>query len=160
MKTSKKTRALQRRALDQKLNGVHFPDPPRQGWIKAVRESLLMTSAQLAERLAVAQPVVTNMEKREAVKKITLETLERAATALNCRLVYAFVPNEKSLEVALDQQTKRAATEISKVAGHSMALENQGVGQTETAAQIRDLAQELKHKGDRRIWAMKKGKQK
>ena len=155
MKTNKKALTLQRRSLDQKLRNEALKSlqpPPGRGWIKAIRESLMMTSAQLAERMGIAQAVVMNMERRESKKTVSLNTLERAAAAMNCKLVYAIVPIDESLEKTLDKQSIKAAGEIAKSTTHSMRLENQAVQPTETHAQIQDLAAELKLKGDRRIW--------
>ncbi len=161
MKTNKKTLTLQRRSLDQKFKYDVFknhPQPPGRGWIKAIRESLMMTSTQLAGRMNIAQAAVINMELREAKKTISLDTLERAAAALNCKLVYAIIPIDESLEKTLDKQVFKAAIEIAKLTTHSMSLENQSVQLSETRAQIQDLATELKLKGDRRIWTSDKNK--
>lgn len=155
MKSNKKALTIQRRALDQKLKFELLQNIPipKRGWIKAVREALMMTSGQLAARMGIAQAAVMNMEKREGKKKVTLETIERAATAMNCRLVYVLIPLEGSLEKTLDEQALRVATQIAKPITHSMSLENQSVLSQETQAQIQDLAQELKFKGDKRIWS-------
>jgi len=64
---------------------------PSRGWIRAIRETLGMTTRQLAERLGVKQPTLAELEKNEASGNITVKSLERAAEALGCRLVYALV---------------------------------------------------------------------
>src|SRR6266567_3571094 len=68
--------------------------PPVRGWIKAIREALGMSSAQLAKRLKIKQPTVTAMEQSELKGTIQLATLRRIAAAMNCTLVYALVPND------------------------------------------------------------------
>ncbi len=40
--------------------------PPVRGWIKAIREALGMSTAQLAKRLNVTQPSVTALEQSDA----------------------------------------------------------------------------------------------
>ena len=83
----------------------HFSDfgpvarykPPVKGWIRALREALGMTTDQLAHRLGVKQPSVMQMQQSEAKGSIELATLRRVADALDCTLVYAFLP-KKSLE--------------------------------------------------------------
>ena len=40
--------------------------PPVRGWIKAIREALGMSTAQLAKRLGVKQPSVVALERSEA----------------------------------------------------------------------------------------------
>src|SRR5688572_16631363 len=68
--------------------------PPNRGWIRAIREALGMTTAQLATRLGVRQPSVVAIEQSEERGSIELATLRRAAEALNCSLVYALVPKQ------------------------------------------------------------------
>src|SRR5258708_3892029 len=67
---------------------------PSRGWIRAIREALGMTTAQLAKRLQVHQPRVIELEKGEATGNITVRSLERAAEALGCKLIYLLVPHE------------------------------------------------------------------
>ena len=61
---------------------------PEKGWIKAVREALGMTTAQLGKRLGVSQQRAAMLEKAEADCSITLRSLENAAHTLGCRVVY------------------------------------------------------------------------
>jgi predicted DNA-binding mobile mystery protein A len=82
--------------------------PPVRGWIKAIREGLGMSSAQLAKRLLVRQPSVANMEQSEAKGTIELATLRRVAEALDCTLIYALVPN-KPLEVMVQERARAGA---------------------------------------------------
>lgn len=84
---------------------------PSRGWIRAIREALGMTTGQLAKRLGVHQPRVVELERGEATGNITIKSLERAAKALGCRLVYALVPEEpladtisKRASILADQQ--------------------------------------------------------
>jgi len=86
-----------------------------------------MTTAQLAKRLGVAQPSVIGLEKAEASKVVTIATLERAAHALDCTLVYALVPR-KPLETIVRERARDAAQERLRTISHSMALEDQRVG--------------------------------
>ena len=155
MKSNKKTLTLQRRSLDQKIRSEPLQSiaVPRKGWLKGIREALMMTSEQLAERMGIVQAGVMNMEKRELKKTVSLNMLERAATAMNCRLVYAVIPISGSLEKTIDDQSLFAAKKIAKPIMHSMNLENQSVLPPETRLQIQEMAQELKLKGDRRIWS-------
>src|SRR5690349_16241493 len=99
--------AAQARArLDERfksLGPVAEFKPPVRGWIKAVREALGMTSAQLAERLKVKQPSVVAIEQSEEKGTIELQTLRRVAEALDCTLVYALVPNRPLEESVRDR---------------------------------------------------------
>ena len=53
-----------------------------------------MTSGQLAKRLGVQQPRVIELERGEVSGNITVRSLERAAEALGCELVYVLVPEK------------------------------------------------------------------
>jgi len=90
-------RATARRQLDKRLSSLQnrelFVRPPR-GWLKAIREALGMTTTQLGQRLGVVQSRVVAIEQGESKGSITLNSLEKAAQALDCRLVYALVPEQ------------------------------------------------------------------
>jgi len=138
-------RASARKNLDKRLNPLMNADalarPPR-GWIRAIREALGMTSAQLAGRLGITQPSAVGLEKAEADKAITLQTLERAARALDCTLVYALVPR-KPLETLVHERAREAARERLRTISHSMSLEDQRVAEDDERSQLERLAQKL-----------------
>ena len=48
---------------------------PERGWLRAIRQALGMTTAQLAKRLDVSQPRIVEIEKGEADRTITLKSL-------------------------------------------------------------------------------------
>src|SRR5712692_2909237 len=79
--------------------------PPVRGWIKGIRESLGMTTVQLAKRLGVKQPSVVAIEQSEVKGTIELATLRRVAEALDCTLAYALVPN-KPLEQTVRERAR------------------------------------------------------
>jgi len=146
---------LARRHLDTRLSRLR--SAPRQtkpavGWIRAIRESLGMSSAQLAARMGVSQPRVTALEHGEAAESVTIKTLQRAAEALNCTLVYALVPNE-SLEQIVRHQARAVAAEHVAAAEHTMALEGQQVSDAEARKeQIAEATAFLMMKGSRALW--------
>ena len=70
-----------------------------------------------------------------------LNTLRRAADALDCELVYAFVPRRSLEEQVLEQARARAEAEVRRIA-HSMALEDQAVSARETESLIEARTQE------------------
>jgi predicted DNA-binding mobile mystery protein A len=157
MKTNKALIKTQRKSLDEKLKiyaSAKRVLNPKAGWIRAIREALGMTTAQLAERMGIQQSGVTLLEQREVSKTVSLETLQRAARAMNCELIYAIVPKD-SLEKTIDDQAAKAAKEILKRTVHTMDLELQGAGEAETKLHHAELATELKNKLDRRLWGMK-----
>ena len=147
-------RAIARKQLDKRLNLLNNVDtlarPPR-GWIKAIRESLGMTTAQLAKRLGVSQPRVLGIEKAEVSGAIKLESLERAARALDCRLVYALVPR-KPLESLVEDRARNLARKRLRATSHSMALEDQRVDQVDEQEHLERLVQKLLDQPGSALW--------
>jgi predicted DNA-binding mobile mystery protein A len=94
-----------------------------------------MSGVQFARRLKVSPQSVDALEKSEANGSIKIETLRRAAEALDCTLVYALVPNT-SLEDAVHDRARRIALrDLGRVA-HTMKLEAQGTGDADLEARI------------------------
>ena len=118
------------RHLDQRFAALKplaaAPRPPK-GWIRAIRDALGMTTAQFARRLGMAQPSVIALEKSEASNRITLRTLERAAEALGCRVVYALVPEKPLAETVRERAGLVAARKLAAVE-QTMKLEDQSAG--------------------------------
>lgn len=108
------------RALRQKLAR------PNQGWIRAIRQALGMTAEQLGHRMGITQATLSGLEASEINGAIRLATLRKAAEAMNCTLVYAFVPNTSLEEIVQDQARKVAAEQLKPVE-HTMLLENQSL---------------------------------
>jgi predicted DNA-binding mobile mystery protein A len=124
---------------------------PGKGWVRSIRQALGMSGRQLAERMGVEPPRITEMEKAEAGGTLTLRTLRRAADALDCRLVYALVPNT-SLEDTLRRQATKAARERLGRVSHSMRLEDQALGTGEEGELLRERAEDLMREMPRRLW--------
>jgi predicted DNA-binding mobile mystery protein A len=151
-----RTRNLMRKHLDQRLGQLRPVAPlvarPETGWIRSIRQSLGMTAAQLAQRMGVSQPRIIALERAEATGAVELKTLQRAAEALNCRLVYAFVPNEPLEQVV----RKRAhAVAVARLAGveHAMRLENQGTSPEAQDERLKEATDYLAEHADGSLWA-------
>lgn len=145
-----------RKRLDFRLQVQEWPSSfvpgLHKGWIKSVRTALGMSSRELARRMDKTNSEILAIEKREAQNKVTLETLEKAAHAMGCRLVYALLPATGNFDGMVTAQAKKAASRIVNQTRQSMQLEDQGVDDETTQNQIEDLAHELKQKLDPRIW--------
>jgi predicted DNA-binding mobile mystery protein A len=145
---------MARKQLDKRLNILRNVDvlarPPR-GWIKAIREALGMTTAQLGKRLGVSQPRVPGIEKGEVSGSITLESLERAARALDCRLVYALVPRQP-LETLVEDRARELAKKRLRATSHSMALEDQRVDEADEQEHLERLVQKLIAQPGSALW--------
>jgi predicted DNA-binding mobile mystery protein A len=110
-----------------------------------------MPAEQLGSLMGISKQAVLKLEANEIRKKITLESLERAARALGCDVSYAIVP-ESSLEALLDQRAKLVARRKLARVGHSMALEAQGPPAALNELQVDELANDLKRKLGRELW--------
>lgn len=85
----------------------------------------------------------------EVTRRARLDTLQRAAAALDCDLVYALVPR-RPLEQMVDARARAVANELLGSVGHSMALEGQQVSQS--AAQDQLLEQALRLRDGAGLW--------
>lgn len=119
--------------LEQQLEALRQAQfavrPPVHGWLQAIREGLGQSQTSVAQKLKTSRQAYADLERAEARGAISLKTLERAAGAMECELVYFILPRETAAqtftELAQRQDAKRqhlVATE------HSMALEGQAVG--------------------------------
>ena len=109
---------------------------PSRGWIKAIREALGMTTAQLGQRIGLSQSRITELERAEGARNVTLHSLERAAEALECRLVYILVPN-RSLEDRLTERAEEVAEAKLAAVDQTMRLESQGVANPKQRAAMK-----------------------
>jgi predicted DNA-binding mobile mystery protein A len=136
MRTDIRQKARQR--LDERLLPLkpteRFQVPPK-GWIRAIREALGMTGVQFARRLNIKPQSIDALEKSEANGAIKIETLRRAAEALDCTLVYALVPNSALEEAVRVRARKIALRDLGRVA-HTMRLEAQGTADADLEARI------------------------
>lgn len=136
--------AQSRASLDERfkeLGAVRSYAAPVRGWIKAIREALGMTTVQLAKRLKVKQPTVVAIEQSEVKDSIELATLRRVAEALNCTLVYAFVPN-KPLETMVRDRARQFARRRRAPVEHSMLLEDQAVTEKDAERRLDEIVRE------------------
>lgn len=102
-----------------------FVMPPK-GWVRAIRDAIGMTGRQLGGRLGMTAQAVVSLERSEATGKIQLNTLRRAAEAMDCVLVYALVP-QSSLTEMVELRARELALQALRRVSHSMALEDQQV---------------------------------
>jgi predicted DNA-binding mobile mystery protein A len=134
------------------LAGLVKKPIPRLGWMRLIRQALGMASRQLAKRLECSPSNIRALERREKNGSITLESLNRAAQAMNCRCVYFFVPN-KPFDQLLEDQAHAIAKKHLSTVGHSMELEMQGLSAQQKEQQENDLAQELLRGNPKELWA-------
>jgi predicted DNA-binding mobile mystery protein A len=71
-----------------------------------------MSGSELSKRLGVSYARVGQLERGEVDGSIGLSTLRRVAQALNCELLYVFVPNEPLEDMVRRQARRKAAEEV------------------------------------------------
>ncbi|HUW88056.1 MAG TPA: mobile mystery protein A [Candidatus Paceibacterota bacterium] len=140
---NRESRARDRRTLDNRLK--KFPKKeeftvPRQGWIKSIREALGMSAADLGDRMGIARQSVLTLEESESGGRAGMDSLKRAAEAMDCSFVYAFIPNS-SLENVLRKQIEKVVAQRMGNVSHSMKLEDQVTELTDSVyeALVKDL---------------------
>jgi len=141
-----------RAQLDGRLSPLKPADrwrAPPKGWIRAIRDSLGMSGPQLASRLAIRPQTVEAFEKSETAGTIQLNTLRRAAEALDCVLVYALVP-KTSLDQTVSQRARKIARRRIEQVDHTMRLEDQGTDNSNLDAKIDAYVRDMLK--DRDLW--------
>lgn len=145
--------ARAREALDRRFDGWRqLPAGgarPHGGWVRAIREALGMTTAELGERMGLSQSVVSRMEQSERSGHIQLDTLQRAADALECEVVYALVPR-RPLDDMVTERARALAEQRLRRVGHTMALEEQLVDDAAMAAKLELLIEQ--YRGAPGLW--------
>lgn len=109
-------------------------------WIEYVRLGLGMSLTQLAEKLGVAQSSLSSSVKLEKEGRITIHKLKEIAEAMECDLVYGFVPRKKIEDIIRDQAIKKTIQLMNETETH-MSLEDQKV-KIEKEERLEDLVQE------------------
>lgn len=96
--------------LDRRLAGLDRRVGPRpgRGWIRTLRDALGLSAWELGQRVGVSAVRILQIERAEVEGTLQLSTVQRVATALNCRLVYVLVP-ERPLE-SMDFSRERPRT--------------------------------------------------
>ena len=110
-----------------------------------------MTTGELSQRMGLTQSRISQIERSEELGSIRLDTLQRAAHALNCQVHYVFVPNQPLEDLVLEQALLRARAEVNAVR-HSMALEDQESAQAMYEEKVRELAEGMIDR--RNLWTV------
>ena len=132
----------------KKLSDIRCPP---KGWVRAIRVALGMNGRQLAMRLGMSLPGAFALETNEANGKVTLNTLRKAAEALDCTLVYGFAPRTTLRKMVHNQAVKIARTQVGYVS-HTMQLEDQLPSKKSLEQEIKRVVDDLLNKWPRTLW--------
>ncbi|WP_020591401.1 mobile mystery protein A [Kiloniella laminariae] len=115
---------------------------PAEGWLVSLRKALGMSGTDVARRMGVTRSAVYQAERNERDGAITLAQMEKLASALGGRFVYAIVPEGSVGEVLQAQAYEKAAARVGR-ASALMALESQSLPEGEIRRRIAELAEQL-----------------
>ncbi len=125
--------------------------PLSEGWLKTVRKALGMSGSQLAIRLGVTKGRVSQAESAELSGSATLKSMQNMAQAMDCRFVYAVIP-EKEIESVIKDRAVLKAKEQVRAASTQMALESQALSDEQLACEVDRLASEIIKKMASDLW--------
>ena len=125
---------------------------PVEGWIFNIRQALGISLKQLGKKLKLTPAGVKEMENREKNGSISLNGLKDFASAMNLKFVYAFIPNDGSLEKMIEKRAFEIAQQIVLKTSHTMALEDQQNNPARIKKAIKARAQQIKNEMPKYLW--------
>jgi transcriptional regulator with XRE-family HTH domain len=66
------------------------------GWLRNTRQALFLSTGEMAKRLGITRQAYAKFERKDQEGEITIKTLSKIAEAMNCELVYAIRPKQKT----------------------------------------------------------------
>ena len=88
-------RAIERVKLDREQRYFRYAGRTASfypNWLRRVRRALGVHVTDMARELDVNPSVIYRLEQSEDRKSISLKAMEKAAAAMDCKVVYAIVP--------------------------------------------------------------------
>lgn len=114
-----------------------------------------MNGRQLADRMGVVRSHLSQIEKGEREGTTSIRSLQRAADALGCEFVYAFVPRDgKTFEGLVHERAEEVARRIVEEVATTMALEDQSVDREFRKREIDRFVAELVRSMPRNLWGV------
>lgn len=152
MKAKYKKLALKQ--LDERLSrleSLKTQDVPVKGWVRAIRDALGMSARQLAERIGVNQQRIARIEQDEKGGRVTLNTLQKCAEAMDCVFVYGLLPKD-SLQQTIKTQARCVAAKRMSRSNQMMRLEKQELSDSEKQKLQDELVDEILNAMPRNLW--------
>ena len=125
---------------------------PPEGWLRTVRRALGMSGSQLARRRGVTKSRISRAEQDELTGSVTIKTMRSMAEAMNCRFVYAVVPDREIEEMIKKRAVQKAREQVKSASTH-MALEAQTLSDDQLSFEIDRLASEIVEKMPSDLWS-------
>lgn len=135
MSIKKIVQAQYQSIVDRAVNKPEEQTVPPEGWIRTVRKALGMSGSQLARRLGRTRGAVSNMERAELSGSVSIKNMQQMAEAMNCRFVYAIIPDSSIEELIQNRAKEKAITIVAKANSH-MALEAQALNKEKVEFEV------------------------
>lgn len=143
--------------MDQQLSSIKSLQnlclPPKEGWVRTIRQVLGMTTQQLAGRMGVHRTRVVRIENDEIQHNVTLKTLIHTAQALECDFYYVLVPKTSVIKTLRERAEKTARIILEKI-NYSMKFEKQGVSDKVLKQQYEELVEKLLNGNPKYLWSI------
>jgi len=136
----------------EKFSNIEDIIIPTDGWVNSVRTALKMTLKQLGAKMGITAQSVKEIEMREKVGSISLNTLKEVGNALDMRLIYGFIPRDKTLAMMIEKKAYEIAEKIVMRTSTTMVLEDQKNTSERLKMAILDRANELKSEMPKYLW--------
>jgi predicted DNA-binding mobile mystery protein A len=136
---------LLREQLDKKLEPLKVlakSGMPENGWIKAIREALGMSTSDLGKKVGIDQSRISRLENSEKDGNIKLSSMQKIAQGLEMEFIYGFVTGGK-LEKMVREQAHKIAVERMKRLNHTMRLELQELSNNEKERALKDMIDKI-----------------
>ena len=133
------------RITDKATEQVGSLKVPPEGWLTTMRKALGMSAPQLARRVGVTKAAIYQAECKEREGGITIRKMEKLASSLGGRFVYAIVLDDGGVSNRVRAQARAKAENIVRRASSHMALEKQSLPNERIVQKIKQLANQLVH---------------
>ncbi len=147
-----------KKTLREQLDKKIFPFRKAQeagtvsfGWIKAIREALGMSTAQLGKRVGIDQSRISRLENAEINGNIKLSSMHNIARGLEMEFIYGFVPHVTLEEMVRDQARKIAIERMNRL-NHTMALELQELSDEDKISALKDMVDKILIDNPKDFW--------
>lgn len=124
---------------------------PKEGWIRTMRKALGMSGVQLARRLSLTKMRVSQAERDELSGGVSLKTMRSMAEAMDCKFVYAIIP-QSEVEALIKAQATAKARQLVQSASTHMALEAQSLSKDQLAFEVDRITKEIIEKMPSDLW--------
>lgn len=124
---------------------------PKEGWIRLLRSVLSMPAIYLSKKIGVSQATLSGFEKSEKERTISLGSLDKIADALDCKVVYGFVPKD-SYEAFVRKEEVNLAKESVNQVQQTMSLEDQALSESQKAEQEKVLLEDIRSQPLKKLW--------